>query len=858
MIKEMLKKNWIFILFALVGVWCLITMDNKLPMNIVPYPDSQIEISMNDDVLEQTWLSEVKEISEVNFIAIPNHTFDAMLQMEVLNGSNGEILATAQQEIGFEQGKEQRVSFSIPTLKNCQGVQYIFRLSGKSDSSENQLAIPSGTNYMGCTVNKIEQQQGVAFELTFIKSSTISWLFMSFLPFIAFTLFFMVLWSKKWEECVGLSTAVLMLILFVMGLLRGLETGIILIYVLSILAFVFGIVFYNKKNMQLSDLASYGLLIYGIMAVLILINCNDARLARWDEFSHWGLAVKDMYYSNSFVRHVDSAVMVRHYPPGTAIIEYFFCYINGLFSDSAVYVGFQVLALNLLSSGLGICKNRKVGTIIPVFLTLLFVPMIFFYDVYNCLYTDSMLALGVAYILICYYTEEKNRYNFLRIMGGLLILTLTKYTGIVLAGLVCMIMLGDCIYKQFRNKEWSLRESSVYVLFIVWICVLFFGWQFYLSAPMTESIDMAKTKNETNVEIIAEIEVATTKEVAIETVMEESTEVKAEASIESIASATMSSGISFGGILALCTGNSPEYHYEAIKNFLARLFSENEYTIGSISLPYMDITVLLLLMTLLAAEKCIKKEDKKELQTFGVLVFIANIGYCIFQMITYLFTFSEYEALISSSYGRYLGSYLCGVIIAFGIIVIKKMEDWDVQFERTTLLIVTVALIIATPMEFFWVKNEDTNLPDNFVYGYEELNNILQTGAKKGDKVFFVCNDTNGFAELQFKNAVVPMLTDFPAANIYSSLESYEKQRELYEMRESVAPRFVSTEELYYGLYNYQYVVLFHPNEVFKESYGSLFEEPNSIDDGTVYEVYQNNGEMELKFIGKTGIIEFF
>ena len=53
---------------------------------------------------------------------------------------------------------------------------------------------------------------------------------------------------------------------------------------------------------------------------------------------------------------------------------------------------------------------------------------------------------------------------------------------------------------------------------------------------------------------------------------------------------------------------------------------------------------------------------------------------------------------------------------------------------------------------------------------------------------------------------------------------------------------------------NYQYVFIFHPNEVFEESYGSLFENPDTIDDGTFYQVRCIDERVVLEYIGKTGV----
>lgn len=84
----------------------------------------------------------------------------------------------------------------------------------------------------------------------------------------------------------------------------------------------------------------------------------------------------------------------------------------------------------------------------------------------------------------------------------------------------------------------------------------------------------------------------------------------------------------------------------------------------------------------------------------------------------------------------------------------------------------------------------------------------------------------------------------------YQQLAIYEKE----EIDEKGTPVFLTEDQLKDILYQYNYVILFHPNDVFACSYGDLFEEKREIEDGTVFKVATDNGEMKLQFVGKMGI----
>lgn len=827
------KKNWIFILLVFLYVAVILgAKDYELTMDVVTYPDTELKFDFADESLEQTWLSEVKEINGINIAVRADHTFTTEIELNVLDGNTRTVLRSTSQNIQFQDGDPEMISFKFPTIRRCQGNQYIIQMRWKPESAADKIYIAAGTNYSGCSIKGEEQSLGAAFQISFLKNSRIYWLLISFFPFIAFSLFFMIVFHKKWEECIGLSTGLFLFILFVFGLFNNLEKGIYFNYILALLLFVVSIAFYNKKNMSVSDLGSYGVILYGLTILFILINCKDARFAKWDEFSHWGLAVKDMFYSNSFAKHVDSSVMIQYYPPVTTLMEYFFCYTNKLFSESTTYVGFQVLNLNLLITGLEICKNRKLRTYLFTYFSLLLFPLIIYKDVYNCIYADPMLAFGAAYVLICYFIHKLDGFNLSRIAAGLFVLTLTKDIGVVYAGLLTLIMLGDIFIKQCYNKKIKVKKIIIGILGIGLVCGLFISWQYYLSIPTERVTHNVQSEN-------GEINYADEQENMDET--------------GAVTGAIGTSGITLEGIKELVSGDAPEYRYETIKNYIAEVFSANNYSFGPIGIAYMDFMMILLTVCILLGLNY-RNEKGIGIISFGIFSFIANIGYCVFLLVTYIFAFAKSEATGLHSINRYLGSYLCGVGIAFIIILIGQTVDWRQQKRQIIMGIMALLLFVSTPFEAFIIKNKDTIVMDEYVYGYEDLADILRTEAKKGDRVYFICNNSSGLAELQFKTVAIPLITDYPQANMYASEQLYEKQMKLYG-ESSTTPYFVSVKEWEKKLYDYDYVVLFHPNEVFREAYAPLFENPDSIDDGTVYKVRKSGNSIELKLIGKTGVL---
>lgn len=826
MIKEFLKRNCIFIVIIIGMFLCFLKKDSYLPINLVSYPDTWEEFLVQEKILEQTWLPSVKEIAEIKLNCKSEESFENVLQINILESDTRNVIATTSEEVILDENEIKEICFKIEPTIIVPGEQYIIQLEYGEQNGKG-VWVEASTNHMGCIIDGEERNVGVAFELTYIKNSKIFWIISSLFPFASFAFLFMVIYGKKWEETIGLSMAVSIAIMFISGLFSKLELGILILYLLSFISFGLGIFFYNKKEYVIKDLLSYGLIVYFILFALLLLNCNYLRFSRWDDFSHWGLAAKDMFYSNSLAKHFDSVVRLKYYPPVTTLIEFFFCYTNKFYSESIVFVGLQFLMLGLMSVALSVAK--KIIYVFPVVCGCVFIPIIILEDTYCSLHTDPVVALAIAYVLICYFTEKMSFFNILRMISGLFLLIMTKDVGVVLASLVTLVILGDILFKSVIQKKIKVKNIGFPFALLMYVFFIFFVWQIYLGTPI-------------------EREVVEGGETVVETM--------------AVTGAIDKSGITLDSLKDVVTGNAEPYRYQVIKNYLEKLFSDGTFQFGNISFSYIDIMLVILMITLGVVQLPFYRKGRYDLILYSVLVSLGGIGYSIFILVTYMFSFKEWEALILHSYIRYLGTYVCAMLIAWLAIVIAKIneEKYVIKYEKTVLLILAAYLIMITPIEKFVITNEDRHLSDEQVYGFSELGEILRSGAKKTDKAYFVCNNSMGYADFQFKNEIAPIESSEMVHNVFESIDSYWEQVDIYKSQgidEAYDPLIISVDEWRQKLMEYQYVVIFSPNDVFAESYQELFLEPDTIDAGTVYRVEQGGDILMLKYIGKTGIKSF-
>ena len=138
------------------------------------------------------------------------------------------------------------------------------------------------------------------------------------------------------------------------------------------------------------------------------------------------------------------------------------------------------------------------------------------------------------------------------------------------------------------------------------------------------------------------------------------------------------------------------------------------------------------------------------------------------------------------------------------------------------------------------------------IYGHSNMADILRSVAKRGEKAYFICSDSGGLSEYVFRNTICPIMSVHADWSIVSSEEALEQANLKYENKASL----LSVEDWKERLAECQYVVIFHADEWFKQSYGELFEE-GDIEDGSIYQVQKAQGDIELELIGRTGIKEW-
>ena len=167
-----------------------------------------------------------------------------------------------------------------------------------------------------------------------------------------------------------------------------------------------------------------------ILATLLLFIFRDANLFYWDEFSHWALAVKEMF-GRAALYGANQNMTHAHYPPAASLWLYY-TVVNSRFSEPVLYFGQFVF---LLAPTFIFYKNvgfRQPHWILAALASQVFLVSVLGHGVVNLL-VDHVLSAWFGGILVIYLSDRYRPAELLLFAPPLFTLALIKELGLFLA-----------------------------------------------------------------------------------------------------------------------------------------------------------------------------------------------------------------------------------------------------------------------------------------------------------------------------------------------------------------------------------------------------------------------------------------
>ena len=630
-----------------------------------------------------------------------------------------------------------------------------------------------------------------------------SYIICFFSPLVFFLLFnsSLVLLSKKeFGKCIPLSFILCSMIMFSsQALFSTFNVGFFILLFLAFISIpILFIVKLRKPEIFSNFKQNYfdkGFIAFIIIYILFTILDFNRFFYAWDEFSHWGVMIKEMVRTDHFYSSLESTLMVhKDYPPMMQLLELFWTKLCGSYSEANLIKCLHIFEFSLFIPAITyFCKNNKtkissilstISVVVIAFLSILFFDM---HSVINAIYIDYILAILTAYCLFIIITE-KNKFSYFYLFNlGITstFLVLLKQMGLPFYFIILFAFILDFIFNFIKNKPQCKKTKLVFI--VISIIVLL------VTLPLIEWKCWNDYVGELNVD----------KQFSL-------------------------SDIHIFELPSILQGKSGE-DYQTISgtNFLHALISDN-ITSSKIELSF--VQACLIIFILYGLFLFIYKKDFSLGHKIIIILslILGCFGYMFVMLVMYVFCFGAGEGPMLTSYDRYMDTYLIlmvSLLIMLLFFKLKQNKKWIVISS-----IIIVLLLAQSPDRFADLLpkiSKNTNVE------YELDAEYLKDMVPENSMVYILSSEDNLVRQFLIKYYANPITT-----NVFY----YQ-----FDVSENASPyQYINNIKHY--ILGFDYLYLKETDDNFISKYSFLFKD-GIIIENSLYKINKTNGSIEFELI---------
>jgi hypothetical protein len=619
--------------------------------------------------------------------------------------------------------------------------------------------------------------------------------------FILIAIFYSVILRKKLSQTYFLSTATIILVLFFSGLLNfkgSLLLGYSVLFSFSLFCLVFSIISYVKNKNLIKEISLIkGLIIIAFFLTFSIFINYGRMFSIWDELTHWGSALKNMYFLNALGTLKEASGSVGSYPPGISIYQYFWIKPFRSFTEFPAFIASNMIFFSLITVFIKRFDLKSFLFSVSIFL----IPILFLPTFFSSIYVDSLLGILLGCIFLAYFIfnrKEDKTYRIILISSIVAVLTLSKDVGLILSGIALMVILIDIFFfqrnsiiKDFSTKNnlfYKLRTLSPLLIPAIVSITLRFIWSLHLK--LTNAFTSSGAKIEEGIK---------------------------------------------GTVERLISNNLLPYQYETIENFKKALIEDALYPL-EFSYVVLLLLIIFFLIIVIFVVKSIKPSKNRLLLAFlGTIV--GGILYTCLILFLYISVFSPYESIMLASYSRYLLSYFISIFFFFLLFIIQKSKISlkGIGLKNTfldNLRLIVFVVVLFFSFHYLINRNENT-IKTNIVGarasvhdirgmrdGYDQILIWKKYFSEINNKdLYIISSGDQGYDYLAMIHTLYPIYIEWKQD--YSvALEPYYPQ-----LNDPWTKIFTAEEWGNYVKEKYKFIFVFSYDEKFKETYGHLFDE---------------------------------
>lgn len=460
------------------------------------------------------------------------------------------------------------------------------------------------------------------------------------------------LFGRTLVETFATASFSVILCLYLGGLAGSLHAGLALVFAGTLGLWVLA---WRRKLLNGQELLAHrqewlrSLWVILPMLLLVFTLTMGREFIHIDEYSHWGVAAKDLYLYDKFYCIPEASTLFKDYIPGTTLFEYFFA-VFGPYKSENVYRGLDVLLIACLTPAF---KNtvKKGGSRTHIFVGwALFLILLYsnFSDVFTLLQVDAALAVMTANLLLTWFGDEtKDSFTVAQLALSAMVLTMTKGSGIVQLLLALAVIGADAVLCRKSEKGlWRAPAAALAAMAFTWgswrICTALYGV---------------------------------------------------------VASRSQGSGM-LSGLLALLGGTAQEYQKTTAYNFYTAFF-EKGYMSARNTISYFQWTFVLAAAAFVVS---LFLKNKRRGRMLMAVLPLVHLVYSVLLLLSYVLSFSQGEAVSLASIYRYMPACYGGLLLFLAGWLLILVNDEETQDEKTRHLRWCTPVLVCA-LAFFSLNN---------------------------------------------------------------------------------------------------------------------------------------------------------
>ena len=616
--------------------------------------------------------------------------------------------------------------------------------------------------------------------------------------------------QRRFESMIPVTCIGIVLILFLFGLMGQLLWG-----VYAVIAAALGIYIYvgclcltappseqaEYRSRLARNLFTPGLLIFLAYFCFFYLCDFNLQATITDEFTHWMYCVKTTTYLNDFSTNPASYSNFPSYPPGMCLFQYFFQKIYLLtkpgmpFSEWRAYLAYQILMVSLGMPFLQRLSFRRPLEMLLNASVLLFIHLPFFFG-YNFagVMIDTFVGTAAGYTFaMVLLGDDSDRLMPISVSMYCVILVLSKDVGMFFACFAGIAYLLKGLFLQPVRKSPSGPVHRCRSLLLAGL-------------PLFSTL-MAK--------LLWKVKVVT-------------------------------SGcyIQFNNRIDLLSytkmfflHNDSTYRQTVVDRFKEAFFSFR-VLYYPVPVTYFFAFCVITLLLILAIWSLIRRGfPKGATVSTAVLLFLCLCVYIYSMGATYVYNFTETEALELASYDRYIRMSFLAVWIVVWLAFCRLISQIKAPVRSALWIIVCLtALCAVTPVHdvLAFITRDDVGQSYIIRRQFTPLTELLKDNCGEDDKIYLICQEN-------VDNAALIMRMNAYPTHLSSSLgERFGPEDTRID---GVQFRNVSPADWWSCLCpNYDYVAIFTADDYFLNTYADLFEDSAEIGDNTLFRVDPEKG----------------